>query len=255
LYTARCTRDEKRLTEAYDLFGTVIKEATDPKYEDTRDVAAQERVTLEAQIVRVTVTIANPPEGLAVELNGKALAADKFGSVIALEPGNVVVTAKAAGYELFKEEMAAREGASLTIKIALKPEQQATDVPAAQGKTKTMTSSGGGLRLAGIGVLAVGVVGAGTFVVARIMGDGKYSDLQANCVSKRCSADAFESDKSAGKTLDVLANVGLVVGAVGLGAGAAMIIFGGPTQVEAPKTGLRVTPYFSGTAAGFSGTF
>jgi hypothetical protein len=186
LYSARCTRDEKRLPEAYDLFGAVIKESSDPKYEETRDAAAQERVTLEAQIARVTA--ANPPQGLVVELNGKPLPADKLGSVLALEPGNVVVTAKAAGYELFKEEMPAKEGSSLTIKIVLKVESQGSDTPTPtpQAQPTKPTSTGGGLRLAGIGVLGVGVVGVGTFVVTRILGDAKYSDLQTNCVEARC---------------------------------------------------------------------
>jgi hypothetical protein len=67
--------------------------------------------------------------------------------------------------------------------------------------------------------------------------------------------DTFESEKSSGKTLDFIANIGLVVGVVGIGAGAAMIIFGGPKTVEAPKSGFQMKPYFTGSSAGFAGSF
>jgi hypothetical protein len=264
LYIARCARDEKRLPEAYQTYGQVIVESSAERYEKTREAATLERKELESQIGRVTVSVAGLPVGALVTVNGKATT--EFDSVMAVLPGQVAVNATARGFQPFQEVQMVKEGSAATFKVVLKPEAVAvvepTPTPSEPIKKTVMT--GGELRWVGVGLVGLGVVGMGTFVVARVGGDTTYRDLEEKCVKDACTEKSFNDGKSSGKTLDTLANVGLIGGAVALVAGGILIAVGGPKEkavVERaslkpkPKTSPTVTPYLGLSAVGVTGTF
>ena len=88
-------------------------------------------------------------------------------------------------------------------------------------------SSGGGVRFAGYFLLGAGAAGFVTFAVAGIMANNRFSDVEEAC-GGQCTDPAFNDEIDGGRTMDLVANVGLGVG-LGLGvAGALMVIFGGP---------------------------
>ena len=76
-------------------------------------------------------------------------------------------------------------------------------------------------------LLGAGAAGFVTFAVAGIMANNRFSDVEEAC-GGQCTDPAFNDEIDGGRTMDLVANVGLGVG-LGLGvAGALMVIFGGP---------------------------
>ena len=62
------------------------------------------------------------------------------------------------------------------------------------------------------------------FAIFGGMASSTYSDLSDSCPGKVCTADR-ESDADSGRTYQTVANVTLVIGLVGLAAGAGLIVW------------------------------
>jgi hypothetical protein len=93
----------------------------------------------------------------------------------------------------------------------------------------------------------VGVAGLAMFTIFGLMDNSTYSDLQSACVNGRCPSTK-QSEIDSGRTQQTVANVGLVVGAVGVAAGATLFVLSlkKPASPAAPTTGLVVSPGFVG---------
>jgi hypothetical protein len=272
LYVARCLRQLGRLPEAYDAMTQTLRAAdarasTDEYYAETRNAAAAERAALESKIARLVLAAADPPEGLSIELNGAALALERLGETIAVEPGHVRVTASAPGRARFVRELDLKAGASVTVAIALGAQgAQGTQEPAgtraraepsplapetpARDEAKT---GGFGLRGWGFVALGVGVAGMATFAVAGTMANKRFDSLNEDCGGGPCPASK-RSDVEGGQRFDTIANVGLGVGAAGLVAGTILILVGGPNKHGA-ASGLVLSPGRSGASVGYAGRF
>jgi len=114
----------------------------------------------------------------------------------------------------------------------------------AEGSVKMDTSSGGGPDMRTWAYIAggVGVAGIATFAIFGAMSNSKNSKLQDNCTNNVCPAD-LKDDRDAGKRYQTIANIGLAVGIVGLGAGTALYLLSGKKEKAAlhhPKSGPRV---------------
>ncbi|HVY44871.1 MAG TPA: hypothetical protein VHB21_03290, partial [Minicystis sp.] len=120
--------------------------------------------------------------------------------------------------------------------------------PAATGTT------GGGVRIAGYVVAALGVGGAATFAIAGSMANGRFSDIQKQCGTARCTDPSLHGTIAGGRTLDVVADVGLGVGIAGIAAAVPMILFGGPKAATA-AAGLTLRASPSGAALGYTARF
>jgi hypothetical protein len=116
----------------------------------------------------------------------------------------------------------------------------------------TTRTSKSALRPAGIIVGSVGVAGFVMFAVAGSMSKATYSSLEKDCGAGPCPSSRAE-DISAGRTQQTLANVGLVIGAVGVAAGATLLVLSMGKNKSAPAatTGLVVGPGY----VGVNGTF
>jgi hypothetical protein len=79
----------------------------------------------------------------------------------------------------------------------------------------------------------VGLVGLAAFGVFGAMSNAKYSDLQSSCPGNHCTPDR-SSDIDNGRTFQTIANVGLVVGAVGVATSAVLFIIS-PSHKEKGK--------------------
>ena len=67
------------------------------------------------------------------------------------------------------------------------------------------------------------MLGLATFGVFGALNNSKFSDLEDQCSNNQCPAD-LESDADTGRTYQTIANVGLIVGGVGLAAGAVLFL-------------------------------
>jgi hypothetical protein len=180
-----------------------------------------------------------------VVINGVALASDRIGKPVAVMPGTVTIVASTGSGDASQTRKLTLNGGQLeTLTLSFGDDAGGDDSPVAAGGQRAGpdadegadqgadqgTASGGELRIVGYGVAGLGVAGMVMFGVARAAADAKFDEVSAACGSSRCTDPAFAGDIDDGKTLDTLTNVGLVVGLLGLSAGAALIVFGGPSE-------------------------
>lgn len=255
LYVARSLRELGRLAEAYEEMSETLRDAraradTEPKYVPTRDAAASELALLERRVGRVIVAIANPPSGVTVSLNGNDLPVGRVGAPVAVMPGMISVSVEAPGREPVAREVTVSAGETKTVALALGG-QKATGAPApAPAAPDEAPRSGGGVRTAGFVVAGLGVAGMGLFAVTGLMANSKFKTLEEECGGVRCTDPKYADTIDSGKTLDLLATIGLIAGATGIAAGGAMILFGGPSSADdesarvhkGPAVGVSITP-------------
>jgi hypothetical protein len=92
----------------------------------------------------------------------------------------------------------------------------------------------------------VGVAGLAMFTIFGLMDNSTYSDLKNACPGNMCPPDK-QSQIDSGRTQQTLANVGLVVGALGLAGGATLFALSLSSKPStAPSTALVAAPGFVG---------
>ena len=84
----------------------------------------------------------------------------------------------------------------------------------------------------------VGAAGIVTFGVFGLLNNSKHSKLEDECKNGVCPS-SLESDKNTGQTYQTVANVGLVVGIVGLGTGTALYLL---SDKKKEKSALSTVP-------------
>jgi hypothetical protein len=88
----------------------------------------------------------------------------------------------------------------------------------------------------------VGVAGLALFTVFGLMDNATFSDLQSACTHNVCPPSK-QAEIDSGRTQQTVANVSLVVGAVGVAAGATLFVLSlSPKSPAGPATGLVVAP-------------
>ncbi len=223
---ARCLRELDRLPEAFERMSSAVSLATqravdDPSYLQTRDAAAAEREQIGAKIGRVVVAVVDPPESLEVRIDGRQVEAAQWGEQLGVAPGLVIIEAVAADHEPFRRELELGAGDTETVAVALR--LIGSDEPLPGG-----ADEGGALLTAGLVTLGIGVVGMGLFVTTGVMANSRFSQLEDECGQPPCTDPKYADVVDEGKTLDLLANVGVGIGAAGLIAGTVMIAIGWP---------------------------
>lgn len=259
LYVARALRELGQLPEAHAEMDRTLRDArdaakNDPKYGATRDAAAAELALLDQRVGKVIVALADPPPGVKVSLNGRALAATEVGQPIAVNPGSVVASATGEGASPVEKSVEVAAGQTQTITLVFRetpgtaapPPETARPKQAEQPKKQKKN-----LRTWGFVAAGVGVVGLSVFAVAGSMANSKYSELEDKCGSRRCSDPKYADTVDSGKRLDTIANVGLVAGGLGLLAGGALILFGGSSEESAAV----VRPAVGGATVGLAKRF
>jgi uncharacterized membrane protein YdfJ with MMPL/SSD domain len=108
------------------------------------------------------------------------------------------------------------------------------------------------LRTAAFVAGGVGVVGLGLFIGAGTSANATYSDLEDACGNRPCPVSR-QGDIDSGKTMQTLANVGLVVGGVGLGAGVTLFLLSRSSSktTEAVASHLVLAPGYGGIRGAF----
>jgi hypothetical protein len=91
----------------------------------------------------------------------------------------------------------------------------------------------------------VGVIGFATFAIFGEMAQSTYNDLQNACGGGPCPPS--KSDEiSSGKSKQLIANVGLAVGIVGVAAGATLFVLSIPKSSSPSSAALVVSPNWIG---------
>jgi len=256
LYIARTLERMGELRDAYLEFEGVIEEAsaraaTEPRYAKTQETATAERDDLAGKIALVTVTVAHPDVASSLQIGGKDVPRARWGKPFPAAPGPVeVVVASTTGAPVRESlTLAAGDKRELTL-----DPQPAGTGPEGGGPIEVSTPSPrAGLRPYAYVAGGVGLAGLGLFTVAGLMASNTYSDLSSSC-SGPCPPDR-QDDVDAGKTQQTLANIGLIVGGVGLVAGATLFVLSvtGGSSDEQGTTSSQIV--IGPSYAGLHGTF
>jgi len=252
LMVSRCLRDVDRVEDAWVRYGATIEMAGQEitagrfRYEATRSVATAEREALGKRMATVTVHVkgADDATQLVVGAFRAPLPARAPASGDSASPERVAeLHVRAAARALTVRR---GDGAQIEQRLALDPTQP-TEVSisfpsptTAPGARKTDASGSlapslreepptssvgqagqGPWKALGIAGLGVGVLGTATFVYFKLRSESIYNEL-SDC--KPCSPD-HRDRADLGARDQTIANVGLVVGIVGLAAGTGFLIY------------------------------
>jgi hypothetical protein len=257
LMIARCLVALGKTAEAYEEMATTTREATaraesDAKYARTRDAAAAEMALLERRIGKLVVALAEPGAGAAVTLDGAPLGAERLGVPVAVQPGKMTIEATHAGDKPVRREVTIGAGETKTVAIAFTSAGAAPTAATSDTAPGEVKTQGGGVRIAGFVIAGLGVAGMGAFAGAGLAAKSKFSAVESECGSARCTDPKYGDVIDSGKALQTIANIGLGVGIAGIVGGALMIAVGGPSKAPLPAQ-VEVGP--NGAGLRFAGTF
>jgi hypothetical protein len=262
LYVGYCLAQAAKRVEAYRAFSLVLKQISehpDEKYEPTREAAEAQLAILNVRLAKLAILIADVPSGLAVTLDGVAVEEKTLGSSIVVEPGTHHVEASATGLSPVRRDVSLEGGELKTLNLSLKkteqgPSRQVTPAPAAAppAAASGRPEEKHPIRTAGYVTGVVGVAGAAVFAITGLMAKSTFNTLDRECGAAGCSDSGHQNDIDRGKSLQTVANVGLVIGAVGLVAGGTMVLVGGGKQKE---SGARVSLSPGGGIVTYGGSF
>jgi hypothetical protein len=213
--------------------------------------AARRRAELEPQLSTLTVRAVQPPPGLTVTVNGRALTAGSLGSRLPVDPGVLIL------------EFSAPERAPAKVEVTLRPSghhlivstPQLVAASTAHATERPTTPVLPAETRSGSRVLAwtVGSIGLAALAVGGTFG---VMALSSNSEAKRlcgqrtrdcppeAEARAEERDRQA-----LISTVGVAAGVVGLGVSAVLLLTSGSDGEPSGGLGVTITPgnaYISG---------
>lgn len=239
VYVARCHAKMGNNKEAWKTFKRVIAEADakaaagETKYKDTRNSAAHEILDVQNQIGMLSVTINTTIPGAVAKVNGTQLQPTELGQDYPVDPGPVEITLETPGYAASSQKLTLKKGERQVV--ALNPGAANVTVVTPPPPPPPKKSKPPFLPVA-IAFGAVGVGGMVMFAVGGAMSSSTFSELEDKC-GTRCSDHSNDELIDDGKTQQTVANVGLVVGSVGLAASATFFILAATVKPKAAKTG------------------
>jgi hypothetical protein len=229
LLMAHAERELGRETIAARHYERVIEEAEsrvqrgEARFEKTAADAKEWLDKLTKTLGRLTVVVTNAPEGAVVRVDGDAVSAEKSGDSLRVnsvwwKPGTAVVQVVAGDRSSRKVTAEIPAGGPASLSIDFEADAMGSDSPAETAPTNvspetTEDSGGRGVPTATWVTGGIGLAGLATFGLFGSMAKSKSSDLDA------CSPSCPESERptaDAGKRDQTIANIGLVVGGVGL---------------------------------------
>jgi hypothetical protein len=219
---------------------------------------AEERIRiLEPRLAKVVVrtTAGSQPDGWVLRRDSVTLTEGELNLPMAMDPGEHTLTATAPGYIAWSTKFQVTEGVKEPLELtvpALIAEPKAPALPPPRYAMPVPAPYFTPMRVSGIAVGAVGVVGLGVGAVLAGLANARYTDSRRQCPEVDCSNTGALSDNRAAFDLATGSTVAVVVGAVLTLGGAALFLFapdsspraaaGAPTRVTAGTLRWSITP-------------
>ncbi|MCC6647391.1 MAG: hypothetical protein IT374_17685 [Polyangiaceae bacterium] len=237
LFVARCLAALGRELDAHReltevTFDARAEAAKDVKYDETRQAAEAERAELAPKVAIVDVRLQDAALTGEVTIGGTARPRDRLTAGWAVPPGVV---------EVALSTPRGRDARSVTVALGERREVVFGGAAAAVAPPPAPVADDGAstrkkLRVGGWVAGAVGAVGLGVFALEGSRARSRYDQLKDDCAGGPCPTDRA-SDVSAGRRDARIANIGLAVGAIGVGAGVTLLVLG-----REPKAGHAGSP-------------
>jgi hypothetical protein len=253
LQIARCLRAMGKLVDAYAELGRTEVEAkelngTDNRYKLASDAASLERSELEPKLAFVSLTVTNPSDGTRVTIGGEEIRRAAWGEPAPVAPGTTEIALETPGHAPVKTAVNLTQGAKTALTIDAQsgePLVEKPPAPEAPPVAPPPPVHPFPFRTAAYVAGGVGVAGLVTFAVSGTMARSTYNSLQNACGSNPCPPDKA-GEISSGKTQQTVANVGLVFGVLGVGAGTALFVLSLSKSPETPASAIVVAPAWIG---------
>ncbi|HEX3772355.1 MAG TPA: hypothetical protein VHV30_15870 [Polyangiaceae bacterium] len=251
LELARCLVAMGKLVDAYAELGRTAIEAKelmgqDNRYQRAYAAATAERAQIQPKLGFVSLTIENATDDTKLTVGGEEIRRAAWSEPAPVLAGSTDVVATTPGRAPVTRSVTLAAGASTTLTIDAQAGAPTTsEAPAAVAEAPVAEpSSGSSLRTWAYVAGGAGVVGVGAFAIFGAMAHAKYSRLESDCPAGLCPASDADTI-SGGRTDKTIANVGLVVGVLGLAGGATLFVLSRKKD-EAPAASLVVAPSWVG---------
>jgi hypothetical protein len=246
LYIARCHRELGHLTLAYAEFTHTADDAKalakdEAKYQTTAEAATTERQDLANKLGFVDLSLTHPGASTVVKVGGDVVARDAWSQPVPVAPGAVDVVVESEGRPPVVQSVQVAAGEHKAVPVdagadaPVAPPVVAVETPQEAPKKKKVP-----LRTLAYVAGGVGVAGFATFAIFGLMSNSTYSGLQDSCANNVCPPNK-SGDISTGKTQQTIANIGLVVGAVGVAAGVTLFVISNKKDTSTAAATARVT--------------
>ncbi len=261
-----------RLVEAVEAYvrtkRTPIDAHSPQAFRDAVTQAGDELANVRPRVPKLMISVEGPGKAdadLTVTMDGRRVPPALVGVAAPVDPGAHHLVATTA-HSRASADATVAEGESGGVTLSLVAQEGASPEPAPvapvpapgpsapdrQPPTPRPRASHTERTLAYVG-LGVGVVGLGVGVTTGLMATSRHSSAESSCPGGRCvDGSAGADDVAAFRSLRTVSTIGYVVGAVGVGAGVALLLVSKPGR-QADHAG--VTPFVGLGGAGVSGRF
>lgn len=247
LMVARTLRELDRVVESYLAFQEAIAEAKKAaekhaKYGQAAEAAEKELDEIRSRVGFVVIRVTGGTEDTRITINDQPIERDKWGTEIPVRVGVITLVATANGKPEHRQDVTVAGGTTTheldLSKIWAPPAPPAPKPVVVEPKEeKSVDLLGLDKRTWAYIAGGVGAAGVVTFGVFGSMARSNYNSLDSDCPNGVCPTDRSD-DIDAGKRNQTIANVGLVVGVVGLGTGTALYLMSSDKKGRETEVGL-----------------
>lgn len=248
-----------RLVEAEEAYQRVLREGVAPDaplaWKRALEHAREELAELQPRLAWITITVSGP-ESAEVYLDDKILPPATIGVRRASDPGKRTVRATAEGFVPAEQTVILGEGDHKSLELTLQPDPNAAAAeapPQVEVAAPPLTAEERPKTAAyvALGVGGVAVIGG---IVTGLMTMSTKDDLEERCMGVDCGpGDRDTLDRY--RTLGTISAVGFGVGAVGLGAGIALLLTNPSMEQPRDQGKPKVQPYIGWASIGAVGQF
>jgi hypothetical protein len=236
LMVARSERELGHLVEAYEVFQRSLTLAEDGagRYAETANAIREELAGLREHLGFLVLGRGKLPDGTIVLLDERVVQNSQLAQPIAVIPGKTTISIKTPTGQLSQRALSVAPAQSVEIalqqdgSLAAESDGDKATAPnpvveqrAAAGPPINAHPSPEPLRSAAFVAGGAGALGLVTFAVFGVLDNATFRDLNKACPDNHCSSDN-SANVAKGHRYQLVANVGLSVGILGLAAGATL---------------------------------
>ncbi len=258
---ANCYEKSGRVASAWAGFLEVASRARSAGQLDREKVATERADKLQSRLPRFVINVpeTSKASGLEIRRNGMLVGAAQWGTPVAVDPGEIELTASAPGKQALRQTLRAEEGKTASYSLpALVQGESAPPGPVAATPTaptpaapqpapaapppseQPAAKSGNGpwiLTLAGVGVVGLGLGGA-----YALMAKSQYDDSKQECDlddANSCGPNGIEQRNDA-RAKGNIATVSVIVGGAALAGAGLVWLASGSSDSKHAASGARL---------------
>lgn len=226
-----------------DIKRALVTIAPDAKYDGWDKEAQDAAARLQPKVATVYVDVivkspqgegpANEKTGVEVFVNGENLGTNLVGTPLERDPGNYRIRVQAQYATPVEQEVAlvAGDNKHVTLRLVQTPPESPPE----------LVDTGKGKRTAGYVLLGVGGAALVGGVVTLLLRQGAISEVDDKCSSHTNCDPSLQDTVDRGQLMSTLTSILIPVGAVGIGAGIGLVIWGNNSKELAPAGAAPAT--------------